>query len=89
MRLRSNLTLWGAPPPYSGKGRPRLHGDKFKLNDAATWSVPLGSLEVDEPKLGRVQICLWQNLHFRKTAAHPMSLLTAVLNWVKYNNSSE
>jgi hypothetical protein len=75
MRLRSNLTLWGAPPPYSGKGRPRLHGDKFKLNDAATWCVPLGSLEVDEPKLGRVQICLWQNLHFRKTAAHPMSLL--------------
>ena len=23
MRLRSNLCLWGAPPPYSGKGRPR------------------------------------------------------------------
>ena len=26
MRLRSNLCLWGAPPPYCGKGRPCLHG---------------------------------------------------------------
>lgn len=43
MRLRSNLSLWGAPPPYCGKGRPRLHGDKFKLNDTATWSVPVAS----------------------------------------------
>lgn len=33
VRLRSNLCLWGAPPPYSGKGRPRKHGDKFKLNE--------------------------------------------------------
>ena len=74
MRLRPNLTLWGAPP-YCGKGRPRLHGDKFKLNNAATWSVPVASLEVDEPKLGRVQICLWQNLHFRKANGHPISLL--------------
>jgi hypothetical protein len=37
--------------------------------------MPVASLEVEEPKLGRVQICLWQNLHFRKAAGHPMSLL--------------
>ena len=49
MRLRSNLSLYSSPPPYCGKGRPRLHGDKFKLNDAATWSMPVASLEVDEP----------------------------------------
>lgn len=75
MRLRSNLSLYSAPPPYGGKGRPRLHGDKFKLNDAATWSLPIASLEVDEPQLGRVRISLWQNLHFRKAAGHSMSLL--------------
>lgn len=75
MRLRSNLSLYSAPPPYCGKGRPRLHGDKFKLNDFSTWSQPLESLEVDEPQLGRVQICLWQNLHFRKAAGHSISLL--------------
>jgi hypothetical protein len=46
VRLRSNLCLWGAPPPYSGKGRPRKHGDKFKLNDPSTWSEVTQSLEV-------------------------------------------
>lgn len=37
MRLRSNRVLYGAPPPYTGFGRPRVHGDKFKLNDSTTW----------------------------------------------------
>jgi hypothetical protein len=75
VRLRSNLCLWGAPPPYSGKGRPRLHGNKFKLNDSQTWGEPDESLEVDEPKLGRVRISLWKGLHFRAAASHPMLLL--------------
>ena len=75
VRLRSNLCLWSAPPPYSGKGRPRLHGDKFKLNDPQTWGEPDESLEVDDPKLGRVRLRLWRGLHFRKAASHPMLLL--------------
>lgn len=75
VRLRSNLCLWGAPPPYSGKGRPRKHGDKFKLNDPQTWGEPDESLEVDDPQLGRVRIGLWKGLHFRAAASHPMLLL--------------
>ncbi|MEH2306084.1 MAG: transposase [Nostoc sp.] len=75
VRLRSNLCLWDAPPPYSGKGRPRKHGDKFKLNDPSTWSEVTQSLEVNHSKLGRVKVSLWSNLHFRKTATRPMSLI--------------
>lgn len=75
MRLRSNLCLWRVPPAYSGRGRPRIHGDKFKLNDPQTWGDPVTTLEVDDPKLGSLRISLWQNLHFRKAAKHPMSLL--------------
>lgn len=75
MRLRSNLSLWGAPSSYCGKGRPRIHGDKFKLNDSSTWSQPVERLEVNDPKLGQVRIWLWHNLHFRKASGHPMSLL--------------
>jgi hypothetical protein len=30
MRLRSNLCLWGAPPAYQGRGRPKIHGERFK-----------------------------------------------------------
>ena len=75
MRLRSNLCLWGTPPADSGKGRPRIHGDKFKLNDPQTWKQPVQILEVDDPKLGQLRISLWENLHFRKASKHPMSLL--------------
>ena len=75
MRLRSNLCLWGAPPSYSGRGRPRTHGDKFKLNDPQTWRQPVETLEVDNSKLGQIRIRLWQNLHFRKASGHPMLLL--------------
>ncbi len=75
VRLRSNLCLWGAPPAYEGSGRPRKHGTKFKLNEPTTWSEVASVLEVDDPKLGRVRVSLWQDLHFRKAADRPMSLL--------------
>jgi hypothetical protein len=75
VRLRSNLCLWGAPPLYSGKGRPRKHGDKFKLNEPSTWGEATQSLEMNDLKLGRVRVSLWKNLDFRKTATRPMSLI--------------
>jgi hypothetical protein len=75
VRLRSNLCLWGAPPPYSGKGRPRKHGIKFKLSEPSTWGEEACFLELDDSKLGRVRVRLWKNLHFRKAAVRPMSLI--------------
>lgn len=30
IRLRSNRCLYYAPPAYSGRGRPRRHGEKFQ-----------------------------------------------------------
>lgn len=35
VRLLSNLCLWGAPPAYSGKGRPRKHDHFFHV-----WGTP-------------------------------------------------
>ena len=52
VRLRSNLCLWGEPEAYSGKGRPKKHGSKFKLNESTTWSDAESVLELDDPKLG-------------------------------------
>ncbi|MFH7030201.1 MAG: NF041680 family putative transposase [Heteroscytonema crispum UTEX LB 1556] len=75
VRLRSNLCLWGAPPAYSGKGRPRKHGVQFKLNQPTTSSEVASVLEVKDPKLGRVRVSLWLDLHFRKAPTRPMSLL--------------
>ncbi|WP_392532866.1 hypothetical protein [Nostoc sp. C117] len=36
VRLCSNLCLWGEPGAYSGIGRPKKYGDKFKLNEPIT-----------------------------------------------------
>jgi hypothetical protein len=75
MRLRSNRCLWTAPPAYGGRGRPRVHGDKFKLNDPTTWPCPNQSLELDDPKQGRLRLSCWHELHFRTSATHPMQLI--------------
>jgi hypothetical protein len=37
MRIRSNRYLWSAPPSYSGKGRSKIHGQQFKLNNSQSW----------------------------------------------------
>lgn len=75
MRSRSNRVLYGAPPPYKGIGRPRVHGDKFKLNDPTTWWNPDQTLAVTDPKVGRYQLRLWHHLHFQQSPMHPMHLI--------------
>ncbi len=75
VRLRPNRCLWGPAPPYCGFGRPRIHGDKFKLSDPATWSEPVATLEKNDPVLGQVRICQFNELHFSKTPDHPMVVI--------------
>src|SRR4028118_1372219 len=40
-----------------------------------TWSSPVQQVEMDDPKLGKVRVQVWHNLHFRLSPAHPMSIL--------------
>jgi hypothetical protein len=75
IRLRSNRVLYGSPPPYSGTGRPRVHGDKFKLNDSTTWWPPNEDIELSDPKLGRLRLRMWHDLHLRQAALHSLSLI--------------
>lgn len=75
IRLRSNRCLYSAPPAYCGRGRPRRHGEKFQLNDPQTWWAAEEMVELDDPKLGQLQIRRWDNLHFRSSAQHPMTLI--------------
>lgn len=64
LRVRSNLCLWGPPPLYSGRGRSKVHGQKFKLSEPTTWTEPIATLEVEDSNWGQVQIQHWQHLHF-------------------------
>jgi len=75
IRIRTNRNVWREPPPYSGRGRPRIHGAKFKLNDESTWCEPARTLEVNDPCLGKVRVQQWDKVHFRQTPKHPMSLI--------------
>lgn len=75
MRLRSNLCLWTAPARYSGRGRPAIHGHKFKLNDPLSWHPPQAQTTLEDPHLGVVQVSMWPNLHFRKAPQNPFVLL--------------
>jgi hypothetical protein len=75
VRLRPNLCLRGAPPPYAGHGRPTVHGAKFKLSDATTWGEPDETLTLTDDQLGRVQISLWLAKHFMKAPAHPFPVV--------------
>lgn len=75
LRLASNRCLWTAPPAYCGRGAPRKHGSKFKLNDPQTWTTPTEQFEVDDPNLGQVRLTRWSQMHFRKSPRRAMELL--------------
>jgi len=75
MRIRSNCCLYGVPVNYSGRGRPKKHGNKFKLNDQSTWNEATETVEINDDKLGRTKVSLWSQLHFRNSPSVPMSLI--------------
>ena len=75
IRLSSNRCFYGEPTVYDGRGRPRLHGKKFKLNDETTWSPEAQKVEVEHPLPGRPQIQAWHNLHFRQAPDEKLSLI--------------
>ena len=75
MRLRPNRCLWGVPPAYKGKGRPKRHGAKFKLSDPTSWGIPVESIEIDDQTWGKVQIQRWRQLHFKGAADQEMEII--------------
>jgi hypothetical protein len=75
MRIRSNCCLWSKPNSYSGRGRPKKHDKKFKVNDQNTWWSADETVEIEDPKLGKLKVSRWDNLHFRSSASHDMSLI--------------
>nr|WP_265236409.1 transposase [Lyngbya sp. CCAP 1446/10] len=76
MRVRSNACLWSAPPPYSGRGRPRKHGQKMRLNDPSTWLQADAVIEIDKhPELGQVRVRQWLDLHFYRAAGQRVNLI--------------
>jgi hypothetical protein len=67
---------WSAPPAYSGRGRPRKHGQKMRLNDPNTWLQADTAIEIDEhPDLGKVRVRQWIDLHFYRAPGQKVNLI--------------
>ncbi len=47
VRLRRDRVLYGEPGPYSGFGRPRVHGDRFAFKEPETWGEADAEVEVE------------------------------------------
>jgi hypothetical protein len=48
-----------------------MHGDKFKFKDPQSWKKPESHFEMNDPDLGKIQVMIWRDLHFRKAATCP------------------
>ena len=72
---------WSAPPAYSGRGRPRKHGQKMRPGDPTTWLIADTALEIDEhPELGQVRVSQWLDLHFYRAPGQRVNLILALKN---------
>jgi hypothetical protein len=75
LRLASNRCLWGKPSTYQGRGAPRKHGYKFKLNDPETWPEADETLTVEDPKVGQVKLMRWSGFHFLESPNRDMEII--------------
>lgn len=75
VRLAANRCVFGAPPAYGGRGAPRKHGVKFKFKDPTSWPETTETLEVDDPKYGRVRLMRWSNFHFKQSPKRGMEII--------------
>lgn len=75
LRLASNRCVYGIPFAYSGRGAPRTHGHKFKLNAPDTYPEASEILEMEDPQLGQVRVTRWSQFHFRNSAKRGMEIL--------------
>jgi len=52
VRLRRDRVLYGVPGPYGGRGRPRVHGDRFAFKESETWGDPATTVELEDERWG-------------------------------------
>ena len=77
VRLRRDRVLYGEPPAYSGRGRPKVHGKRFAFKEPDTWGEPHQHLSFCDPRWGRVEIQYWGKLHARQAPDTPFGVLRA------------
>ena len=76
-RLRKDRVLYSPPEPYSGRGRPRVHGARFAFKEPDTWTTPVEQTELDHQHWGQVRLRRWNDLHAKQDADTAFSVIQA------------
>jgi hypothetical protein len=75
VRLRRDRVLYGKPGPYGGRGRPRVHGERFAFKEPETWGEPATIIELQDEHWGQVRLRRWDGLHARADAETSFSVI--------------
>ena len=62
-RMRRDRVLYGAPGAYSGRGRPRVHGDCFAFKEPETRGQPDAEMQLEDERWGKVRLQLSSRWH--------------------------
>jgi len=76
-RLRCDRILYGSPPPYAGRGRPRVHGKRFAFKDPTTWPEPDEVMCFADEHHGQVRLSRWSGYHAKQGPAVPFETIRA------------
>jgi len=83
VRLRRDRVLYRQPPPYSGRGRPNKHGERFAFKEPDTWGEPEQQCQFQDPRWGKVELRYWSDLHAREASDTPFGVLQAQVHLEK------
>jgi hypothetical protein len=75
VRLRKSRVMYRHALPQLGRGRPRLHGQPFRLADERTHGQPQQTLRVRYAAYGEVRIDVWTDLHVAGAPEVPLRVV--------------
>jgi len=75
VRLIRSRVVYRTPEQRPGRGRPRLHGEPFRLADERTHGQPQHSITLTHAAYGEVWIAAWTDLHVGGAPDAPFSVV--------------
>ena len=75
VRLAKHRVVYRTPEQHPGRGRPRLHGEPFRLADETTHGQPQRSTQMLHAAYGEVRIDAWTDLHVAGAPDAPFSVV--------------
>ena len=76
-RLRRDRVLYGPPPSYAERGRPRIHGRRFAFKEQETWGEAMEDVTFSDTCWGQVHLRAWCGLHAKQDAGTEFHILLA------------